>query len=1362
MNNQSEIINKKKQYIFEVNQTSDFVFPNEVFNYYIYIKNISGTLIEDFTIKIENSEGVIFKTNNFGHKGITIKNGEALLYEMQAYCTTIGEHVVHFIGYGEGVELIYRTLKINCTRTYNSDKLLHRLNIYDFTPYEEKYSLEAKDYNDSTTQIFKKQKLPYKAGEQPFGMEQDFVPENIESLSFIEQYQKAKNTNEHVYQYIGRENFTEDAIESYTGENLFEIFEKINKQSEYFKGKFFRSGTNHLLNDFTQYAPNGFIHRMGLLNSEIYHALGVIPTYSYMSDKLFRWAPAEKQLLNLTPKKVAMRWNQNIWAGKGWFVYRVLREEYLNSEEYQKEKEQNSVVETELMGDFEDLKTAEECVAKLKRWDEIQKNRTKQQPNYEYEIVESLYDTGVFYINIPLNKIPSNFYMLNNKSLLALINRAKPYGTKPIINYIIEETFNQNMEQTLVLNYYEKPIFDMKMELGDYNITQYEYTNITKECGGIEYTYPSLSPRRIAMSSNFLIDDDMDMDVDYSQVGMRDEFDSDMQQEYRAYQTKCDFRLNTLKQLLELIYQQNYNNISFYIKNKSFDNISEIAPETLIEYEDDYHYIKYKPKGEEEIKTQKIDSLCLLTPKSHNEETILEIKDIFNRKHRISAKYDKNSKMHFINYTYINKNNKSFIQKSGYQNVNEIIVTIGKVHNKKILLFFVKDYETRDIHYFHHVIVQDVYSFSGKRIENENETILNNILIADNLLTKSIIFETPYIKESKTFREDSLIGGSNWINLYRLNDKNNSYAYINNLGNDNVIPKDIILNFNSINIPETAIIETIKLKLNGTSPQSKKVYINNAFNTNYLTQDAPGYKIQLEPKQLECYKYPNESSAYYKIKLDIAEQKEQETLVKRYKELLEENYIFDEDIGIELSQYIDMPNDYVVINKSYWCELSDFTDLKYKLNEIEDINLVIEGYNTQYETKISAQVLFETDTSSTVSEKIPAGYFRKKIPLLFSNQFLLELLRVRFRFNTLNHDIKIFDTRIEIKFKNKKEKSIEYEMIGELMLDNENSIDIVKNYYTPANINNGLSIKLEFDELYPGEYYQLNFVQLEIIYQDTDIDMMITNNYKDIFYGVNQSSILGKAENAYLSGEFYNDVITMGQNENNVGINNRGIKLQKSLYQMFETRDDNITSIELFPYGFRGNPDETIKLGLYTNSQNTPGKLIKEICISGWLKNNEKLKNLDRIKYNFNVNNLEINEKYWFKLEVLNPQENNYYLLKGIDTTKNGFKLLSNENNNYINTFSNLKFNIYSKNLSKSFKNIPVSQEYFDNPFVNIGLHKGQGSIIRLQTDKYIKSINGNDYMGELFENEEPEISVFKIIRKKPNGEEEELPTVGE
>lgn len=804
------------------------------------------------------------------------------------------------------------------------------------------------------------------------------------------------------------------------------------------------------------------------------------------------------------------------------------------------------------------------------------------------------------------------------------------------------------------------------------------------------------------------------------------------------HKSEAKYNLNNLNNLLETLYQGNYNNIAFKIRQENFSLIPN----------GDFLFTEGN-EGEIVLNDMIIQSLKM---RGENDKTLFfEIQDIHNQKHRISIEYDKDKKMNHVYYSYINKNGKEYIRKEGYEKIIGVCSVLGKINNKKILIFMVED-EHHYLHYFHHVIVFDIYCLNTNKESNK-------ISYNYGILYEQIIFETPFIYEIQKHSPKLVAKGNNWNNLYRLNEKKNSNTFINNTTNDYITPDDILLFYDQINIPETAIIKEVDFKITGNNSFSKNIYINKSFNTNYLTNDVDGYKIQLSPKNIECYSHLKESTKYYQIKLKEAEEKEQTNLAKEISKLLTENYIFNEDISKDVpinTKYLSDPNNFLPISNRFWYELSDFTELSYKLNDVSDINFVIEGYNTEYESQLLIETLSEAETSTTVKEEIPSGYFRKKIPLLFSNQYLLELLRIRFRFNNLNHEIKVFDTKIELIFKNKQEKDISYEFIDKINLVKEKKIMIEENYQNPSDLNNGLSIKLGFDDLGPGGYYQLSSTELDVLYKETELDVVINDDkYKDDFSGTNKSVILGNINNCYLSGLFYNDVATMSQLEDNIGIDNRGIKLQDSLYQLFETRDDNITSIEIFPYGFKGNPDETLKIGLYENSYNSPGKLIKEIYASGWVKNNPKLKNLDRIKYNFNIDNLKINEKYWFKIEVLNPQENSYYLLKGINNTLSGYKLLANENNNYINTFSNLMFNIYSKNLSKSFNTIPVLQESFYNPYVSIGLHKQQGSIEDLQIEKCIKS---DVYMNETFE-DDPEIEVFRIFRKTKENEIEELST---
>ena len=1378
--NNSEIIHQKKQFIFDVEQTSTHVFPNEVFKFYIYIKNISGVEIKNFRILIEHSSGIMFDqkdTEDFYR--FDMNSNEVRLYEIKAYCPIIGEHIVHFIGFGEGTQVLYKTQKIKCTRTYNSEKLQHRISFYDFNPYEEKYSMEADNYSNEVIQTFKRQKLPYEAKKQPFNLKTDFVPENIESESFLEQYEEARNTQEHVYQYISRENFIEDSIESYTGENLLEIFNKINNESEYFNAKFLKSGTNHLLNDFMQSAPNGFIYRMGLLNSELYHTLGIIPSYTYMSDKLFRWAPEKNQLLSLIPEKKPMKWDQNIWAGKGWIIHKVITEEYLNTEECIEELKNKTIKSDEIVGTFEIKEDAEAFAEKLAESDRIQRIRENNDLiKFDYIILESIYDTGVFFVNIPVNKIPKNFFLINNDDLYAIINRVKPFGAKPVINYMIETIFDCKMEQTPIVNYHKKISFDMEMEMENESLTEYTFKNMTSDCGnGQSFDYVEYIPKNVYLYKNFNLNHSKEVDVTDIKVNYL--IDEEIKQSSYMCETKAEYKLRELNDILDMLYEGNYNNISFKLPKKDY---------TLLNLENnDLEAFSVDEYNRLTLKNHPLDSIKLQIKKRNSfnkgkTKLNMIIKDVLNKKHRFEVKYDKDIGMDYITYSYINTNNQEYIREKGYQNILSFIICIKEIKGKKILLFLVEGTDGF-LHYFSHVIVQDILEVEAKKIiDNQEESCLEDIYYTNNSFNRDIIFEIPYIKKSQTFQPKIIEGGQNWNNLYRLNDKDNSYSYINNLTNEYVPVNDISLFFNQINIPETAIINKLRLKVVGTSSPHNTIYVNKSYNTNHLIENSYKDKIQLTPEKIECYSHLKESSVFYENKLNIATKEGQDDFIEEFNRLLDENYIFNQDINLS-TKYLDSPNDYIIIRKEHWNEISDFTNLTYNLNEVISINLIIEGYNTQGETDIFVETLSESDHSSSVKKKIPSGYFREKINLSFKNEFLLKLLRIRFRFDKLHHDIKIFDTKMELQFKNKQEKEIDFEYVEDFNINNKKIITIEEDYYknfnnnleetecsnikineiknkrfvSPADLNNGTGIKLNFDDIKPGDYYHLNKMELEVIYTETDINLMVNNKkYQDIFYGFEKSFISGQAtKDSYLSGMVYNDVPTMIQDEDNVGVDNRGIKLKDTLYQLFETRDDNITSIEIFPYGFVGNPDQTLKLGLYTNSYNTPGKLIKEVYIDGWVKNNDQLKGLGRIKYNINIENLDINEKYWFKLQVLNPDDNSYYLLKGINNTKSGFELLSDENNNYINTFSNLKFNIYSKNLSQTFNRIPSLQENFDNPYILIGLHKA-GNIEKLQKNKYIKCSAGNDFMSKVFGNQ-VETEVFDIIVKEKGKEEYHL-----
>ena len=150
-----------------------------------------------------------------------------------------------------------------------------------------------------------------------------------------------------------------------------------------------------------------------------------------------------------------------------------------------------------------------------------------------------------------------------------------------------------------------------------------------------------------------------------------------------------------------------------------------------------------------------------------------------------------------------------------------------------------------------------------------------------------------------------------------------------------------------------------------------------------------------------------------------------------------------------------------------------------------------------------------------------------------------------------------------------------------------------------------LAATLSFDSLSPGEQYKIYSNELEIIYKVPEIEFLINRNKFDKRVDNQFVSITGKSENACLSGEFYIDANYFSQIYSDVNADNLGIELRDSVYQAFLCPTDNITAIEIYPNGFKGNPDANLKLGIYENRGTTPGKLIKEVYASGWTKSNE-------------------------------------------------------------------------------------------------------------------------------------------------------------
>lgn len=1422
----SEIIHKKKQLIFEVTQSHDFVLPNQKYKYQIYCKNSDETVIENLIIKVINPYGVTIDEPDSLDQIINLgclKPGESKLLYVASRCAIPGLHNVHFVAYGVETGLFYETLEIDCNYTKTEKNTTHIIGFYDFTPYEDVYRMESKDFSDLVTQLYKKQKMPYEAGKQPFPMLNDY---NDESQSFIDQINTLKNQDEFPYQYIAREhytvskpesdkdtyeyrlfeltdqngnNITEDnkpvteyqyvrTIEEHRGSNFEEILRQINQNSQYFRAKYLRNGTNELLNDFTEIKPDGFLYRFGLLNSEIYHYLGVLPTYTYMSDFLFRWAPTESDLLNLYPAKKAMHWGNTNTAGKKWCGHAYQVWQYYDDPK-------NNIHTAKKLFTFTDRKIAEEYINKNIKYDINQNpkeyscyikntsdnicdyincDKEENPKGYSYYIKETFDDVGVFFINIPIDKIPANFYQLDLSEIESIVQRSKPYGAKCLIRYNISKRFNQDMSFNVIPKFIHCLKFDMQLsDKINMFIKTLKYQMVTDEIGcddnKISIQSMKLIPYGLAYyngsqwtnKANFILDKPNYKIVDKNQNA----FNNTVEVNYDVSKVTDNNRLTTVASLKEILYYNRFNNISFRIDSylSEMRNAKSVDPENIdieiggadyklwtnalkdpdhhltIELEKEYNsndgkfYYHLQDKRQRRANIFRISGISNMFKKTGTEIGIAT-EDSLGKIHGLSVEYDKYLEEFYIKYV-TSYNDNYEIQKDGYENVIGLAFEVIPMVNDNLLILYIEKSKDNNpsLNYFTHVIIPDLKNISLFIRNQTNESILINSWY--NLLSYThdyglpVIFQTPAFKEYKGIESNNLPKSNNgepWKNLYRIDKAENSYAYIQNTTNNEISVEDICIHFDNLNIPEKAIVKNINLKTIIESNVIKEVSCNYDTQTN-IYQDTLYNTISLSPQSIECYDRFNEDTDFYQEKYNNAENNKNTSEMTFYENKMIENILLDESMDYSLD-FLNYYNDFITVKKPFWTQISEFSELAYSFNDIESIEFVIDGFNDGPEVELITQLLYENKMASSNKTNINSGYFHERIQINQDNSFFLDGIKLRYQFNELNNEIKIFDYHINVTLKNKKnieyKETIESDII-EVKEKKYRNINIVDYDCKSFDFNNGLTIILSFDDLYPGELYKVYSVELEVVYQDTDSSILIQSgkhttdaildSKSDNIIGEGYTAIFGREENSYISGLFYNDKPTVLQEDTTVNTINKGAELRDSLYQSFTANSDNITSIEIFPNGFKGTPNSSIKIGLYENHGFTPGKLIKEIYAVGWVKSNTELKYLNSIKYNINIDNLKIGETYWFKIEVVDPIDDNYYLLKNNEKELKGYKLLSKEDNNYINLFSSLKFVIHSIANTASFNHIPTMQKKFINPFIQIGLNRNVGEINKLK-----------------------------------------------
>lgn len=1405
----SEIINKKKQLVFIVDQTSDFVYPDEIYKYQVYCKNISGDTIENVRIQVYNPSTIAIEEEQMN--GIEIgdlNNGESRLLYLKSRCGLPGEFVVHFLCFGEESELKTVSLTINCSYNSYNNQTIHKIHIYNFSPYEDTYELLSDDYNDDFTQLEKKQKLPYKAKENPFKMYKSELEQGVivdESQSYIDQKEilygnglnigdknlPPYNTDEHSYQYLERENFNKEAIETYEGENLLEIFNNINKHSKLFNvflgtdGKI-KPGTNELLNDFKEYAPNGFIHRFGLLSSEIFHHLGVLPDFTYMNDYLFRWASTDTgytwfedsigkaKPLNLYPVHTDMKWDQNKWAGQGWAVWKTYTDEY---KDQIKDNPDYSVL-LEKVETFDHLPTAEEYIRKQYEFDSSNEyyihdeNGITKIKKYQYLIKEIYFDNGVFFVHIPISKIPKNFFLLDTDEIEAIIEKTKPFGLKGLIKYVVDVNFNMNIN----FNYYTqlKPKIKLKMDEVQnklkYCVIPYKYDDVVEKFCEIKNgnkTYEERDSRKLvpegtAYCHQFQVQMDPRISSYIPNPKKLSKLDFNPLVNSKSYQCMDVNNLIYFNQIQDLLYKGNFDAISFKVENVSTYNVKapktdvDLLPETIsaVNYklwteslaENSFHsywwdlnLVHTDVAGDNYYISDGNQLVDLIEiPIDHPNlasegiEVGIGFKDSKSKLHGISLEYKKNIDSFKIRYT-TSLNNNFKVKKEGVENIVGLAYKFSYVKSNTLVVFFLKmknEDDSISYHYFTHTIVgkiQSIFCF----IRNDKDFFgirrWSNLIRLGRKTNPIVTFNTPQYKELETFGVTKILDESNslWKNVYKIDENEHSYAEIRSPSVEYMDVSDIKIHFDDIRLPSDAIIKSINLETIIESNTYKTIFPSIRLQDGFITSESSCDNLFLHPSHIEFYPAPNNNVQYYENKYKVAERNNVKKSIQIYSSKISENKIFDQSIDYSIDDYMENIDDYITVTKPYWIELSDFADCEnVSMNDIKDIQFCIEGYNEGREVYLSSQ-LKENETLADKSDiLIPTGYFRKNVSLKFLNSFFTDTVQLRFRFKDLNNNLKIFNTYLHVTFKKKQNQNKDF---IEQSVDVENKKTINTEFLDEEILgyllSSGLTVKLGFDSLDPGEYYKVYSVKLNIIYQKQSSDFLV-NLDSPIIDNNNDITIVNGECNNYLSGMFFNEIIMSGANQDKESdTNEEGIRLEDALYQSFIATSDNMTSVTLYPNGFVGNPDINLKIGLYDNKVNSPNRLIKEVKVNGWTKNNNQLKNSSIVSYDLNAYDLIVGERYWIKIEIENPTDGNYYLLKYFDAPISNFKLLKRYDNNLINAFGALKFYINTLNSFKSFNSLPACEDEkdFSDPKIYIGLNKSIGEAKKIKVQKMLK-----------------------------------------
>ena len=207
---------------------------------------------------------IIKQDNNLLHIHIpSIQGCQTVKVCFKIKPSEIGTFISNFMLTNRNAKIYHKNLTINVAKEFSQKQLEHEINIYNFEKTNHYFRYEL----DGNNNIFK-----------------FFNQGNDKSLKLVDV-----------------ENYKQDSIETYKGSNLKKLLRDIANNSKYVEPELLRVGNNRLAPKGYEMYPDGFMRRFGLLNSEVFHYTGQLPTIGHLADKAMKWDMD--------------KWDTKVWGG---------------------------------------------------------------------------------------------------------------------------------------------------------------------------------------------------------------------------------------------------------------------------------------------------------------------------------------------------------------------------------------------------------------------------------------------------------------------------------------------------------------------------------------------------------------------------------------------------------------------------------------------------------------------------------------------------------------------------------------------------------------------------------------------------------------------------------------------------------------------------------------------------------------------------------------------------------------------------------------------------------------------------------------------------------------------------------------